>query len=387
MASNKKFKVPMSGADVTKDWLMETIKAATGDESIKVISLAPIAENAGLISGTFKAEVNLGGEVKKLFIKVGAPPESQYVNFVATFNIDLTEVKAYMEDLPALVEFEKNNTGKSELEQMLPIVYAGDFHITSEGQRGMFLIMEDLTVGYKMEKLADGLSYKQLAIVMTHVARMHAVSYCYCKIKGQDFPEQKAFLYDKFLDDADFKDMLAGFMKLQVEDFAKHPKAKHLVPHLEKLSKNYRSSFMKVIKKSNQFVIHGDLWSNNMMFNHDSTKCKVYDWQFFSTASPLVDFITTVYGCAKPEDMEAWMDKIIDVYYSKMESTCKEFKVDAPFTKEAMVDECKHVGFFAFYAFFTMAYDPLCTKNPNFMDRFVWATSKAFEYSPELFNV
>ncbi len=388
MAAVKKYKVPFNESDVTTKWLKESLELAT-KLSAEVLSLSPISDNAGLVSSIFKAEVKVGIEKKKLFIKIGAPPGSQYVTLVEAFNVDRTEVEAYTNHLPNLVEFEKTNTnsGKSEIEPMLPVIYAGGFEISDAGQRGMFLIMEDISVGYKMEKLDDGLSFKQLVTAMTGLARLHAVSYCYGKKRGEDFSSQLQFMFDKFLDEAEFNTFFKEFLERQVVDFAKHPKAKHLVPHVQKLSKNYRDSFIKAYTKDYRFMIHGDLWSNNMMFNHDGTKCKIFDWQFCCTASPLIDFVSTLYLAAKPSNLEQWMQEIMDIYYSKLEMTCREFNVVLPFTKQEMVDRCKNVGFFAAYIFFTMAYDPLCTSNPNFMDRFVWTASKALEHSPEFFDV
>ncbi len=385
MASNK-IKVPLGAQDVSEDWLLGVMQKALDKKDLAVISLKPVSGNVGLISSTFKATLKtLGSDVIRVFIKIGGDEDNPYNDFVAQTNTDIVEVKAYKEDLPRLVNFEITHTGKSEIEVMFPKVYSTNYS-NEGGKRGFYLIMDDISSGFKMEKLSHGINLDQLKLTLDRIARFHAVSYCYTQLSKTEYGPEKKSSFPGIFAESNMVQMVKDFFVDCVKDFKNHPKAKHLAPYIERLSKNYLGSFSKSIETDARFLIHGDMWSNNVMFNADNTDCRIYDLQFFCSLAPYNEFCMLVYSCAHPDDMEQWLDQAFDVYYQKLADTCKEFQVQLPFTKDKFIDDCKTKGFFSLFAFIMMAYDPVC-KEPNMMLRFIWLVENAVKYSPHFFEV
>ncbi len=383
MAGNN-VRVPLKASDVTKEWLHDTLAKSCKGSKIQVDSLSPIAENAGLISGTFKAQASIDGQATKLFIKIGGEDDGAMNDFIVNSAIDIAEVKAYNEDLPKLVEFEKRVAGKHELEDLFPKIFSCNFSVDGD-KRGFYIVMEDLTVGFRMEKFPDGLNFKQLDTTIQSMARFHAISYCYCQINKTTYGPDKESAYPKLFREQSSVDLINSLFPKCIKDFSDHPKGKALIPHLEKLSKDWMEPFVKSVLVDQRFLAHGDLWSNNVLFNPDNSQCKIFDWQFFSTLAPYYDFATFVYSCAPPDDMDRWLEQAFEIYYQKMTETCKEFQVPLPFTKGEFVNDCRKKGFAAFFGFFLMFYEQLRVV-PGFIDRFVWVTENVLKHNPDFFQ-
>ncbi len=287
--------VPILASEVTKDWLLEVL--TNNDNPVKeIISLTEIKDNEGFLSGVFKAEVSFknGDEGnKKLFIKMGLPPDHPFNTFTAAFDVDKAEVKAYKEYLPMLTKFEAERLaqkGKPEMPNLSPRLYAGGFAVREDGKRGFFLVMDDISPDYYLVKPVDGLNRKQAETAVTKIARLHAVSYAFSQINELTLPEELMAKVPKFMEDPGVSGMLEGFIKLAIEDFAKDPEAVHLRPHLNKLLKNYKAAALKAFREDSRFLIHADYWCNNVMFSKtDEDECRVYDWQFFTGGSPFLD--------------------------------------------------------------------------------------------------
>ena len=379
--SEKKIKTPLRPQEVTQEWLLGTLQVSLACQDVKVLQLAPVEKNEGYLSGAFKAKVKIGDKEEPLFIKIGLPSDNPFSMFVTMFNADATEIRAYNEELPTLAKFEEEHTGKSVIANMIPKVYAAGMHLEGD-ERGHFMIMEDLSLNYQTIKMEDGMSLEKLKLCLGRIARMHATSYCYNTINKKTFPKERRFPFDKHLDMVDA--WSAGFAQA-IEDLKQRDGAQEVCAKLEKLSKNYKESCTKALEFDERFLIHGDFWSNNVMFNNDITQVKIFDFQFLSSASPYVDFIFMAFYSASPENMEKWLDDMYDAYYGSLVSTCKEFNIEAPFTKEKFVSDCQSKGFFLMFTLLTSLFEVV--KDRKTQDRLIWNGKKALKYSPELFNV
>ncbi len=209
--------------------------------------------------------------------------------------------------------------GRSEIEDFLPRIYGADYVLGSENQRrGYYLVMEDLSVDFTMVPNKDGLSLRQTLAGIEAMARLHAVSYCYGIVNNLEFPEEKRPPFLGFLSDDETVKLTKSYFAMAVKDFNENPKAKHLAPYIEKLSTDFVASFKKTYEVDRRFMIHGDMWSNNVMFSHNNNgnvSVKVIDWQFYSTGSPYTDFNAIAFINAKPSEVEVTKLNIVIIFF------------------------------------------------------------------------
>ncbi len=390
-------KCPTCLDDVTPEWLLSVMTKALDKSTIKVANLRPFVEGTGVLSSVFKADIIDKGEkgeevVLKLFIKTALQfgLGSQYDSFIRNTSPDIAEVKAYKEDFAKMIQFEEEHIGSSEVAKIIPKVYACDYNETEDDtERGFYLIMEDITVdGFVPVMRRTGLTLDQFRVVLPSIARIHAVSYAY-GLKNQVVHDrvQRRMPYHGFLEDPDSVTMTANFIKKAMVDFANHKTGQHVVPFLDKLSKDFVTPMKKVfdIGEDNRFLSHGDFGANNVFMNKDDNSCKIFDWQFISAQAPFVDFIECIVQSADPANVEAWWSQLLDIYMETIRSTCDQFDVAMPFTKNEFEKECKTRGYFFVFCAVLFGYDPIC-RDPVIFERFVWYTGKAVEHSPHFFN-
>ena len=93
-----------------------------------------------------------------------------------TNNFDEVEIGFYKNYLPDLVKFERSRCKNSELEELVPKVYDGNYCLEN-GKRGFYLIMEDLSANnYNMAKR---FTFEELNQILQKIARFHSLAYAY----------------------------------------------------------------------------------------------------------------------------------------------------------------------------------------------------------------
>ncbi len=388
-SSEKKIKVPLKPEEVTKEWLLESMRTSLKREDVEVTKLEAVEKNDGYLSSVFKAEVKLLNEDKRLplFIKISVSKENPFYVFQTLFDVDVKEVGAYKDNLPLLINFEKNNTGRSVLEQNIPKVYAAELHLNKEAdERGFCIIMEDISTNHVMVKAKDGLSLKQLQLSLKFLGRFHAVSYAYSTINKKPWPKEFEYPIDQLQNDPSMEAVVQGGFTAAIEDFKKMENGQLLAEKMAGLhARGHKNAFNSVFEFDERFLIHGDYWSNNVMFNMASDAIKVFDWQFFASAHPMLDYIVIAFMSNSPDNMEAWLEDMYTAYMDSITETCQDFKIPLPFTKEEFVKRCEDKGFFCLTGFLMFFFDVI--KEQNIQDRAVWIGNKALKHSPELFEL
>ena len=124
-----------------QEWLRKLLEDARVLPSpIHVESLVKDEHPTGYLSVVYKACVVYGQQKQKLhlFIK-SAHDEQERADFVSENGMDELELKFYKDILPQIVQFEKDKTMKSDLENIFPMFYSGD------SGKNFFLILEDVS--------------------------------------------------------------------------------------------------------------------------------------------------------------------------------------------------------------------------------------------------
>ena len=203
-------------------------------------------------------------------------------------------------------------------------------------------------------------------------------------------PEMRTTL-GGLVDGQDLLDLYQKFLETAIQDVGKIPEAKHLIPYIQKLLEkdNFKQGYSRTIDlvQDDTFLIHGDLWNNNIMFSKNSVdSCKVYDWQFFCSGSPSFDVMLLLVTGLKPDNLDAWMPDLCNTYFDRLEESFKEFNLgdSIPFTKDQFIEDCFKKGLVVSFNMLMTSYDPLWRK-PELIDRFVWTLGNVVKHCPLMF--
>ena len=172
-------KIPTAKTDVTKEWLQQALNL----KSHEVVDLHSIEEKDGFLSGVFQAQVVIEGQTQDLFIKIICEANDDYRSIYDTYNFDEVEIRFYKHYLPNLVEFERSRCQSTDLEDMAPKFYDGDYCLESE-KRGFYLIMEDLSTNQyimagKGPAKSEGFTFEQINKILLKMARFHSLAYAF----------------------------------------------------------------------------------------------------------------------------------------------------------------------------------------------------------------
>ena len=107
----------------------------------------------------------------------------------------------------------------------------------------------------------------------------------------------------------------------------------------KKWSEIYDNAFFL---KEKAYLVHGDFWLNNVLFSDNDSR--ILDWQCICLAHPAMDIGFMIGTGLSPEHMNQWTDEIIEKYYAKFQFSCKDMKVDCPFTLDEIKEQTKTNG-------------------------------------------
>ncbi len=384
--------IPTTGDKVSDSWLREVLLSSQEPfKSAEVLHLKKLdpQELDGVLSSVFKAQVSMrSGEVKKLFIKM-LPSADDFNYFVRAMKLDVAEVEGYRTALPELARFaEKRNLGKDVL--AIPKFIAGDYNL-SEKNRGFYLILEDVSDVYAVKDFEQGLTAEETSAALRRLARFNAVAFCYGKANGiSDFGKHYDFL-NKFSSvfETDeglhkhFDEVQAPMFLNSLKGVEDEKKLREVVE--SRLRRNICQRYFAVMKKEStkEFLVHGDLWANNVMFNNRGSDCLIVDWQFLSTGSVFLDFgLLAFLSMRDPKDSEANLGAFIDAYHSEFSRVCHKCGVNVPWNKEKFEKMVMTSGLFGTLYWCFLSID-LVEKYQSFAQRSHWVLRKCLQHCPE----
>ena len=344
-------KMITSPSQVTKEWLKETLQLNLKEDSIKVVQLEKITAKNGVCSSTFKAQVKIKDKVQNLFIKSILDKDDPFRKLMDKNAMERTEIQFYNTILPQLIQYEKEKCqGKSELEQgFAPKVFAADYCSDVEN-RGFYLVMEDISDQFDIVKDKEGLSLAQITNALEKLARFHAIGYGFSKSypdtvqdwdlepKYEKFKSHPDPVLDKFRQD--FQPTVDMFTAL--DPALKEP--------LETIGKNFDEIYDKAYFLNDKtYLIHTDFWMNNILFSEENSR--ILDWQTLCFAHPAIDIAFMIGTGLSPEHMNQWTNEIIERYFEKFQSSCKDINFDCPLTLDEVMDQTKTNGMMGFAIF------------------------------------
>lgn len=239
---------------------------------------------------------------------------------------DVTEVESYKRLLKDLVGFEVSKLGQDavELEKHIPKFYTGDYN-----EDGFFLVLDDLSPEFSVSDFEAGLSVNRVRKALSALAHFHALGFSMLKLdpEMQSFQQRYPFLstsiealehnpgMNEFLA-ANIAKMRSGLRGTDCENV--------VIPFIDSISDNVVSHNKRLIlgddRDKRQFLLHGDFWGNNILFNQDDD-LKIVDWQFtLQAANPFFDIGLILFTSMDPEVVEQNMVTLLKNYFTRCES-------------------------------------------------------------------
>lgn len=183
------------------------------------------------------------------------------------------EVEMYTKVLTVFVAFQDQNNLKAEDKFLaFPKVYATSY---DEEKDQFAIIMEDLRIkNYRRSNRSDSTTYEHARLVMSKLAKYHAISFVMRDQKPDIFQE---IARNETLSSRYMKDDL-GYEIINVFDRSinalENEKHKELITDL-------KTTYLEWVDKfsNEQFVgesgviLHGDCWSNNVIFQYNENVC------------------------------------------------------------------------------------------------------------------
>ncbi|KAL7041206.1 hypothetical protein ACKWTF_000678 [Chironomus riparius] len=197
------------------------------------------------------------------------------------------------------------------------------------------IVLEDLKVdGYQMMSKKDGLDLEQTKLVLSKVAKFHAASAVRLvkdnKVINHCF--NRVATHVKHLPDSPIiSSMQRLFNKLiQVaQTFSSDYSDKMTQWPLDILMDSY-FDVAHPMKCGFMTLIHGDLWTNNILFQEDSDgksiDVKIIDYQISFWGSPNADLIYLLFTSVMDDVKVKHFDEIIEFYYRELRMSLEMVK-------------------------------------------------------------
>lgn len=377
------------------EWLKSSLPEGLSSDSIEV---APVTSEIGFMSAQFRATVttrNEAGEKKiRLFIKT-MPPDDLHKGVVATTFCDVTEIETYRILFRELAAFESGirPSGPSIIREIVPTLYAGEYN-KDPLDRSFAMATEDLGPAFQMMDFEAGLTPKQALNAVKKLAKFHALCYAFVKKNDINLDEEKFNFISRFTEniakDAKLIEHVNDSMDWILRDLDECETRRHLVGPARRCKSDHGERFRRAVKEcpgAKGFLIHGDLWSNNILFD-ENDDCRILDWQFTDVGSIFLDLGCLAFYSMSPEETERHMGSLIGEYYSSFVATCRENGLkdsDIPWSEEMFVSLAREWGHYTAFLWGVVTYY-LVKTYPSFRERFQWNLNMAVAHAPHFFS-
>ncbi|KAG5889701.1 hypothetical protein JTB14_029731 [Gonioctena quinquepunctata] len=258
------------------------------------------------------------------------------------------EILFYTKIWPQLSRFQETFP-EVELFDKIPICYG-----TSSEEGSDKIALENLKFqNFSIYDKAIPFDKQHLEYILKIYGHFHALSFAY-----------KHSHHGEFLEIS--KDLINGWDNITIlEAF---PKIKERVrnslgPEMRgKISKKYPGyfeNFSKIFsdclkyKEEHSVILHGDCWSNNMMFKYSETKeiidIRLLDFQITSAATPVYDLSYLFYCGSSTEDLKNY-DNYLKIYHESLSESLKQYGCDSDklYPIEILKQEWKQYSKFGF---------------------------------------
>lgn len=352
----KQILIPLrSHEDLSHEWLEQVLRHAIHD-NLKFKSWKTneaegrhgFASAISFITVSYTTQTHGGMEESKSLVVKFMPEEDSSANLVRNGNLALREVEFYK--YAASEEF-KIYCHSNGMQNLIPKVYWAGI----DGDK-VTVVLEDLSCSkYKTLTPSEGISLSQVKITLSTIAVVHASGFHSINKHGThqlDMPWDVTFLKE---------DVEKGLHRL-IGIYSDNPLAgtfKTFLPCLEKLLYTANSSpFLRTL-------IHGDLWTGNIMFSSDEKSVSIIDWQFAHFGNPACDIITLLILSSSPYVYEDHLTEVLACYWESFKGALVKnggAAVELKFSFQDLVRNVEDLWLYGFM-FFSAAFPDLLDFN------------------------
>ena len=164
-----------------------------------------------------------------------------------------------------------------------------------------------------------------------------------------------------------------------------------LVGPLQNLTSKWKEIYAEVTNYGNpSFLIHGDLWANNMMFS-TKNQVLVFDWPFLGQDHPIIDVAHFIFVGLDPPNVEEWADKLLLIYCAEFTRKCKLYGIWSDLESQSLIQELKswfwNKGLMVTIMMWIAGYKSVMYAKPELRTRFIHLLEKSYQNSPEYFTI
>lgn len=242
----------------------------------------------------------------------------------------LNEIYMYMKIIPTFQEFQKNYQNIKIFDNV-PKCYAA----LSEKCNEKILLENIKFKNYVLHPKKQLINSKMYEKIFQLYGKFHAISFA--------FKQQRPELFSELV--SNLKNNWPAFTTLilykSITNAVNRIKRILESRNEEKLLKrflNYMDNGLDIFKNSIQYkdsygvIIHGDCWSNNLMFKYNSAReiedIKLIDFQMSLLGSPVHDLSYTFYSGASKEALDN-LEELLKIYHTTLSEHLKHYGLNA----------------------------------------------------------
>uniref|UniRef100_A0A6P7GAF9 Uncharacterized protein LOC114335722 n=1 Tax=Diabrotica virgifera virgifera TaxID=50390 RepID=A0A6P7GAF9_DIAVI len=208
--------------------------------------------------------------------------------------------------------------------------------------QNQFIVLDDTTKNnFANIEVNVPLSYDQILLIMKQLAKMHAASMIYEEklSKKLNKPFRSNDYYTEMLKEAmDINDKtVQAYFECSIRTvnyLFEKCKNRFKDFDVEDNQKKVREGFYKmcdIIKpsdKSRNFVTHGDLWCNNIVFKDDQSSCLLLDLQMVRYSSPVYDVCIVLALNTDQDTRREYSKRLLDDYYTDLKDNLSKYGIN-----------------------------------------------------------
>ncbi|XP_023178814.2 uncharacterized protein LOC111604822 [Drosophila hydei] len=317
-------------AELFEDVLKESVNGFSKIKSFKAISGSAAGENYATIMLRVNITVELeDGKEKSISFMLKLPHQSEiYKKMMESNNIFETEFQMYKTVVPELEQIYRDAGVE---------VKFGAKAYELKGAKTDYILLEDLAPkGFKNTNRTEGLDQAHTEYALKRLSMWHAASMLRVATKG-DYPD---FLKRGFYKE-ELRPTMTQINNNLFQSFSKACKQyegnEEYMSQILELEPKITDEILKITKvdlNDLNVLNHGDFWSNNMMFSHDSfDKIKdicLVDFQLPKWGCVAQDLYYFLLSSTKFEDKLTKFDYYIKFYYDNLVENLKTLKYSKP---------------------------------------------------------